>query len=54
VFLAGLAFSLLTELLQLLVEGRTFDPYDMLADAVGLMIGLLVSGPVLKLVSKIK
>jgi VanZ family protein len=53
-FLAGLAFSLLTELVQLMVEGRTFDVYDMLADAIGLLIGLLISGQILKLVSKIK
>jgi VanZ family protein len=53
-FLAGLVFSLITELVQLMVEGRTFDFYDMLADAIGLLIGLTMSGPILKLVSKMK
>ena len=48
IFIAGLLFSLLTEVLQLPVEGRTFDPYDMAADGVGLIAGLLASGPVLR------
>ena len=52
VFLAGLLFSVVTEVLQLLVEGRSFDVYDMAADAVGLALGLLVSGRVLKMVKK--
>ena len=52
VFLAGLLFSFITEVLQLLVEGRTFDLYDMAADAIGLVLGLLVSGRVLKIVKK--
>lgn len=52
VFLAGLLFSVVTEVLQLLVEGRSFDVYDMAADAVGLALGLLVSGRVLKMVRK--
>ena len=53
-FLAGLVFSFLTEVLQLLVEGRTFDVYDMLADAIGLLIGLMMSGQILRLVGKMK
>lgn len=52
VFFAGLLFSVLTEVLQLLVEGRSFDVYDMAADAIGLVLGLLVSGRVLKLVKR--
>lgn len=47
VLLTGIAFSALTEVLQLLVEGRSFDLYDMAADALGLVVGLLVSGPIL-------
>lgn len=43
VFLAGILFSLLTEVLQLMVEGRSFDVYDMAADAIGLVCGWLVS-----------
>ena len=48
VFLIGIIFSLLTEVLQILVEGRSFDIYDMAADAVGLLIGLAISGPVVR------
>ena len=48
VFVAGAAFSAVTELLQLLVEGRSFDVYDMAADALGLIAGLLIGGPVVK------
>lgn len=44
VIAAGILFSLLTEVLQLLVEGRTFDVYDMAADAIGLAAGLLIGG----------
>jgi VanZ family protein len=43
VFLAGIIFSLLTEVLQLMIEGRSFDVYDMVADGVGLLIGWLSS-----------
>lgn len=46
--LAGILFSGVTEVLQLLVEGRTFDFYDMAADAVGLLAGFAISAPVLK------
>jgi len=54
IFVAGLLFSLLTEVLQILVEGRTFDTYDMAADGVGLIVGLLISAPVLKWVKRFK
>ena len=47
-FLIGLAFSALSEVLQILVEGRSVDFYDMLADAVGLVFGLVIGGPVVK------
>jgi VanZ family protein len=53
IFGAGLLFSLLTEVLQLLVEGRSFDLYDMAADAIGLIVGLLVSGVLLKLIDRL-
>ncbi len=52
IFLAGMAFSLFTEILQLLVEGRSFDFYDMVADGIGLMTGLLLSGKILKILGK--
>ena len=48
VFLIGILFSALTEVLQILVEGRSFDVYDMAADAAGLVIGLAVSGPLVR------
>jgi hypothetical protein len=51
IFCAGLLFSVITEALQLLVEGRSFDVYDMIADAAGLIAGLLISGPLLRLVT---
>ena len=53
IFLTGLLFSLLTEIVQLPIEGRSFDVYDTVADAVGLLAGLLVSGPVLKVIRRI-
>jgi VanZ family protein len=53
-FAIGMAFSLTTEVLQLLVEGRSFDTYDLIADAIGLIAGLGVSGIALKLLKKIK
>jgi len=36
----GLAFSALTEALQLLVDGRASELLDMLADAAGFIVGL--------------
>lgn len=50
-FLLGITFSALSELLQILVEGRSVDAYDLLADAVGLIIGLTISGRVVKWVN---
>ena len=54
IVLAGLFFSLLTEVLQIQVEGRTFDIYDMVADTAGLLAGLLVSNKILALMNKLK
>lgn len=54
VFLAGMLFSILTEVLQLVAEDRTFDIYDMAADGIGLIGGLLVSGKVVKLLKRFK
>jgi VanZ family protein len=52
-FAGGLLFSGLTEILQLLVEGRSFDVYDMAADALGLLIGLLIGSPMIRWVKKL-
>ena len=49
-WLTGFAFSFLTEGLQILIEGRTFDYYDILLDVIGLTAGLLTGNYVLKLV----
>lgn len=54
VLIAGLTFSILTEVLQILAEGRTFDVYDMLADAIGLLAGLLVSKKVVSFMKNLK
>jgi VanZ family protein len=48
----GIAFSLLTEVLQIMVEGRTFDAYDITADVVGLVAGLLLSKPIVSALSR--
>lgn len=50
----GLLFSLGTEVLQVFVEGRTFDGWDIAADAVGLLIGFLVASPVLRAVGVLR
>ena len=50
VFIAGTTFSLLTEVLQILVEGRSFDLYDIFADFAGLVLGFLVSGPIIRFI----
>jgi VanZ family protein len=49
---AGLAFSLFTELLQIFVEGRSFDWTDMVADGVGLVLGLVTGGWVARYLRK--
>lgn len=46
VVLVGLIFSASTEVLQIMVEGRTFDVYDMAADAAGVIVGLLIGRPI--------
>ena len=51
-FIAGLSFSVITEVLQILVEGRSFDVFDMVADAIGLIVGLWISRPLLGLIEK--
>lgn len=51
-FVAGISFSLFTEALQLFVEDRSFDIYDLFADAAGLIIGLTVSPYILKFLKK--
>lgn len=52
VFGAGVLFSLVTEVMQILVEGRSFDLFDAAADAAGLILGLALSRPFLSVVDK--
>jgi VanZ family protein len=52
VFLAGLFFSVLTEVLQIFIDGRNFDLYDVLADGAGVIVGLLVSKKIISLIRK--
>jgi VanZ family protein len=40
----GLLFSFLSEVLQIMVEGRTFDWTDMAADTAGLVLGISTGG----------
>jgi len=48
IFFIGVFFSFSTEVLQVFVEGRTFDWYDLIADYMGSILGLSVSKPLLK------
>jgi VanZ family protein len=52
-FVIGMSFSLLTEVLQVFAEGRTFDWFDVVADSIGLLSGLLMGSKMLALL-KIK
>lgn len=49
----GIIFSFLTEVLQLLTEDRSFDLYDMVSDAIGLALGLLVAKPFVKILNRL-
>ena len=50
----GVAFSALTEILQIMIEGRSFDVNDVIADILGLIIGLLAGGPVVRWLSSVR
>jgi VanZ family protein len=53
VLITGIVFSGFTEVLQLLVEGRSFDVYDMAADTLGLIAGLLLGRAVVNWINRI-
>ncbi|HEY0653159.1 MAG TPA: VanZ family protein [Chryseosolibacter sp.] len=53
VFIFGVGFSLFTEILQLFIEGRSFDLYDMIADGAGLLLGLLLTPVATKILNQI-
>ncbi len=42
-FTTAALFTIASELLQLLSNGRRFNPFDIYANAVGLIIGLLLA-----------
>ncbi len=48
----GLAFSALTEALQLLVDGRASELFDMLADMAGFIVGIIARSPLVGLLSR--
>lgn len=55
VILAGSAFSLFTEVLQVFAEGRTFDVFDIGADIFGLLLGATLGAMLLdRLTSRYK
>lgn len=50
--LVGLLFSLFTEVIQIAVEGRTFDWLDLATDFLGLCGGLLASGLIIRTIQR--
>lgn len=52
-FIIGIVFSCLTEVFQLFTEDRSFDFFDMLADAVGLATGLILSHLVIRMLTSV-
>lgn len=52
-FFAGVLFIYLTEVLQLFAEDRSYDYYDMVADSIGLSIGLLTGNFALKIIIRL-
>lgn len=53
VFVAGAGLSLSTEVVQLFVEDRSFDYYDLVADGIGLLVGIAYGESVIKLLQKL-
>lgn len=53
ILLAGIAFSSLTEVIQIAIDGRTFDTNDLLADSAGLLFGIVNGKFFVKLVRRI-
>ena len=54
VFSLGILFSFITEILQLFAEDRSYDLYDMLADSLGLAMGLILSHLVIPLITRVR
>ncbi len=53
VFVIGIVFSCFTEVLQLFTEDRSFDFFDMLADAIGLATGLILSHLIIRILTSV-
>jgi VanZ family protein len=49
VWIVGLLFSISTEVLQIFVEDRSYDVWDMVADTLGLSVGLFIGTAALRL-----
>lgn len=54
VLVLGILFSFLTEILQLFVEDRSYDLYDMIADSLGLVMALILSYLVIPLITSLR
>lgn len=52
-WIVGVLFSISTEVLQIFVEDRSFDLWDLVTDALGLSVGLVVGAATLKLITGI-
>jgi VanZ family protein len=50
---AALLFALLTEVIQLKVEGRTFDVNDLIADAAGAIMGVANAEFIIRITKKV-
>jgi VanZ family protein len=50
---AAIAFALVTELIQLGADGRTFDLMDLLADTIGAVCGLACSSFIIRITKKV-
>jgi VanZ family protein len=50
---AVVVFAVITEVIQLGVEGRTFDLMDLLADIAGAVFGLANSGFIIRITKKV-
>lgn len=53
VLIAGLLFALLTELIQIPIEKRTFDLNDLLADTAGILFGMANAAWIIRLTKKV-
>lgn len=50
----GLLFSFLSEVLQIMVEDRTFDWMDIIADTAGLLLGMSTGGLLIRWLNRFR